>query len=101
MGKDKREMKVDLTLVKRLVAELETALASADNIRANKTEENILDYVVEMSKCTGLAAGIMQEATLLMGDIQKVTNHHTLPKEDILSSLLGAIKGGGSLPGAN
>jgi hypothetical protein len=108
MAKDKTAPKVNLTLLKRLVSELETTLESAEEIAANKTEDNVQNYIVEMSKCTGLAAGIMQEATMLVGDIQQMVKINTMPggggaKEDLSSLLAGLLKGGsgGGLPGAN
>lgn len=105
MPKEKKGAKVDLTLLKKMVGELESSLATADGIVDNKTEENVYDYVIEMSKCTGLAAGIMQEATMLMGDIQSAIRLNTSPagkEEHPLASILGALKGGnGGLPGSN
>jgi hypothetical protein len=104
MPKDKKTPKVDLTLLKRLVTELDSALENAEQIAANKNEENVQDYVVEMAKATGIAAGVLQEATMLIGDINQLVRINTMSagKEDPLGSLLSVLKGGpGNLPGAN
>ena len=52
-----------------------------------------------MNKATGLAAGIMMEAGLLMGDIQHLISGVTTPsgtKSDFLEKLLGGLKGPGN-----
>jgi len=100
-----KDAKIDLTLLKKLVGELEATLATADGIKAEKTEENVSDYVVEMSKCAGLAAGVAEEATLLIADVRQAIRYNTspAPKDDTLSSILGVLKGSGGsgLPGSN
>jgi len=76
----------------------------AEQIAANKSDENVQDYIVEMSKATGIAAGVLQEATMLIGDINQMVRINTMSagKEDPLGSLLSVLKGGtGNLPGAN
>ncbi len=69
------ELKVNLTLLKRYVAELEASINKAETVMANKEDPN--DYVVEMSKSAGLASGIVQEATLLVGDIKTAIKLNT------------------------
>jgi len=104
MSKNKKDVTVNLTLLKKLVGELETVLAGAEAIKANPTDDNIYEYVIEMSKCTGLAAGLIQEATLIIGDISYVTKANTsgtLSKDESLASLLGTLKGGSGMPGSN
>lgn len=95
-----KEAKIDLDILKRLVGELESTLATADGIKADKGD--LKDYIVEMSKCTGLAAGIMAEASALVGDMQQAVWASQAPKskDDALSKLLAGLKGGG-LPGTN
>lgn len=61
--------KVDLTLLKKMIAELETSLNLAEKIKADTTIDKN-ESVIEFSKAAGLAAGIMTEAGLLVGDIQ-------------------------------
>lgn len=98
MGKNSK--KVDLTLLKRLVGELESTLATAEGIKNDSQDVN--EYVVEMQKAAGLAAGVMTEATLLVGDIAVAVRSGSSPEKDPLATILGAIKGGGGgLPGTN
>jgi len=92
MTKDKD--KVDLTLVKKLVSELEASLTAADVIL--DTDKNA--YFVEMSKSAGLAAGLMQEASLLIMDIYAVANTNQpnpAQKNEFLNNPLFGIKGSG------
>ncbi len=103
MTKNREDVKVSLDLLKKLVNTLETTLAGADAIMEQKTADNVSDYVVEMAKCTGLAAGVAQEASLLVGDMRQAIKLNTSPTskdDDILASLLGGLKGPG-LPNTN
>jgi len=105
MSKNRDDVKVSLVLLKKLVDSLESTLDGANAIAETKTDDNVSDYVVEMSKGTGIAAGIVAEASLLVADIRQAIKLNTSPsgqKDDGLSSLLEALKGPGSgLPGAN
>ncbi len=88
--------KVDLTLLKKLVGELEISLQAAEE---EKVDQDHNEYVVEMSKAAGLAAGVMQESSLLIMDIHgliygSTTNAST--KNDLLDKILGPLKGGGT-----
>ena len=89
--------KVDLTLVKRLVSELEAQMALADKVELS-TEKT--DWVVEMNKAAGLAAGLMTEAGLLVGDIQHIIGGMGMPTggkgADYLDKILGGLKGPGT-----
>lgn len=103
MSKPLKANKVDLTLLKRLVSELESSLSSADEVKELKTDKtaaSINDSVVELSKAMGLTSGIMQEATLLMMDIQSVIRSQTaapvMSKNDLLDKILGPLKGNGT-----
>jgi hypothetical protein len=93
--------KIDLELLKKLVGELEVSLQTADGIKS-ATEVNNTDYVVEMSKAAGLAAGVMQEASLLILDIHGLvySNQGTASKgstDALLDKILGPFgKGGGN-----
>ncbi len=87
--------KIDLATLKRLVAELESTLAVAEGIKTDVNADKI-EYVVEMNKATGLAAGVMTEAALLMGDCQQLIQGAGSPsKADFLEKLLGGLKGPG------
>ena len=100
-----KSAKVDLKLLKRLVGELEASLATAEGIKQDTeaAEGDLEEYIVEMSKCAGLAAGVMAESTCLVGDIQAAIGHAQSPPKgsDPLSKLLAGLKGGGGLPGTN
>lgn len=65
------KLKVDLTLMKKLISELEVMLASSQAIRnmPNADKSVVVEFIVEMSKAAGIAAGISQEGAALMGDI--------------------------------
>jgi hypothetical protein len=92
-----KNAKVDLELVKKLVAELENSLTLAENIPTT-TKEGMRNYIVEMQKSAGLAAGVMSEAALLVLDIKTLTTsiQGASPKSTAaLDKFLGALKGGG------
>jgi hypothetical protein len=93
--------KIDLTVLKRMVEELEASLGRADEIRAKPTAENRVDWIVELNKATGLAAGVLTEAGLLMGDIQHLVagvagGGADSAKQDFIKQLLGGLKGPGT-----
>jgi hypothetical protein len=89
--------KVDLDTIKRLMAELEATLSTAENITTDVKADKV-EYIVEMNKATGLAAGVMVEAGLIMGDIQQLIAGTSNPgtKSDFLEKLLGGLKGPGN-----
>ena len=89
--------KVDLTTLKRLVAELEATMSAAEGIQTDVAADKV-EFVVEANKATGLAAGIMMEAGLLMGDIQSLIQGVGAPasKADFLEKLIGSLKGPGN-----
>jgi hypothetical protein len=89
-------MKVDLTLLKRLVAELESALATVDTIKNSLSKVDNVELNVEGSKAAGLAAGIMQESSLLVMDIYTLIGGSApKSKNDFIDKLMGGIKGPG------
>ena len=94
-----KEKSVDLTLLRRLVGELEAAVKSAEEFKTSIKEDKAT-YIVEMSKAAGICAALMQESGLLIGDLQSLTmsaqNATALPKSLDLDSLLGPLKGSGS-----
>ncbi|MCZ2224404.1 MAG: hypothetical protein LC122_12345 [Chitinophagales bacterium] len=57
---------IDLTLLKKLVAELESQLSLADSCKDN-------DKVIQYSKALGLCVGINSESSLLMQDIMHLS----------------------------
>ena len=89
------KLKVDLTLLKQLVSELETTMAAADLMPAD-TATATNDYVIEVSKAIGLASGVVLEASMLVSDIQVIIKKASSPspsKEDGLKGLLDMLKG--------
>lgn len=90
--------KIDLTLLKKFVGELEASLTTADGIKT--AEGDITEYIVELSKAAGLCAGIMQEAGMLVADVQQhvmaVQSPAPAAKGDIFEKLLGSLKGPGN-----
>ena len=97
MVKNKVEPKVDLSLVKRLMTELEAAIATAEKMpHEDKMTKN--EWIIELSKAQGLALSVMTEASLLVGDIQHLIGGApalgSLPKLDLLDKL--GLKGSGS-----
>lgn len=87
---------VDLTLLKRLVAELESSLNAVESIRATPSA-NKVEMNVEASKAVGLASGIMQESGLLIMDIHAMLGASASSKGgDMLDKLLGSLKGPGN-----
>lgn len=94
--------KIDLTVLKQLVGELENSLTTADSIKADSASK-LSDFIVEMSKAAGLAMGIMQESSALVMDVQASIqmSQGPAPKEDGLKSLMNLLKGGGNGPGTN
>lgn len=90
--------KVDLSVLKRLVSELEAELATADGIKTDVNADKI-ERIVSLNKATGLAAGILTEAGLLMGDIQQLVAGGPPPggdKQDFIDKILGGFKGPGN-----
>jgi hypothetical protein len=89
---------VDLAIIKRLLAELESTLATADAITTDVNTDKV-EYIVEMNKATGLAAGVMTEAALLMSDLQHLIQGVGSPntsKSDFLDKILSGLKGPGN-----
>lgn len=97
--------KVDLTLLKRLVSELEISLTGVDAINAGTAsatprsiQEDAVELTVEASKAAGIAAGIMAEAGELIMDIQTMVQASQMPKSksDMLDKIVRSLKGPGT-----
>jgi hypothetical protein len=87
---------VDLTLLKRLVAELESSLNTVEGIRTAAKPDTV-ELNVEGSKAVGLTSGIMQEAGLLIVDIHNLLDGQVpKPPSDMLEKLMGSLKGPGN-----
>ena len=72
------ELKVNLILLKKLVSELETTLDESYIMRDDLDRdamEAYNDFVVEARKASGVASGVIAEATLLLTDINKLIQY--------------------------
>lgn len=93
----KRELpKIDFSLIKKLVGDLEIALQAAEAINQ---ETALNDWISEMSKASGLAASASQEGGLLVHDIYTLIRASQglaskKQSENMLEQLLGSLKGG-------
>ena len=84
--------KVDISLLKRLVAELESSLAIVEVMQTD-INADYNEFVVEAAKASGLAAGIMQEATIVLVKIHDVIDGQTAEvSQDFLTKILGPLK---------
>jgi hypothetical protein len=63
------KQKVNLTLLKKLVGELEKSLAAADALADSVGETTTVEYITEMARASGLAGIITQEDSMLIKDI--------------------------------
>lgn len=82
--------RIDLTLIKRLVQELEASLAEAELLKADQVE-----YTVALGKALGLASSISQEGIYLAGDVARLTKDSqksAFKSADSLWDLFGAPK---------
>jgi len=99
--------KINLKLLKKLVSQLESTLDRADKIK--EAEGDVVEYVVDLSMATGLAAGIMSEAGMLIGDIQSQILSLQSPaaikavagQSDLLDKLFSPNKGGNDRGGGS
>lgn len=86
--------KVDLTLLKRLIGEMEGHLNVAENILTDANPD-VNELVVEADKAIGLAGGVMQEAMEVMVQIQELANTARASgnRTDLLDRILAPFKG--------
>lgn len=85
--------KVDLTLLHKLVKELE------DTLEVSYKEDKPVELIIELSKAVGLASSIFQESGLLIADIQSqilVVQNPSPTKSDFLDKLMSTVKGAGT-----
>ncbi len=90
--------KIDLTILKRMVSELESSIQKAEAITGTTSADKV-ETIVELNKATGLAAGVLTEAGLLMADIQHLVAGGATSessKQDFIKQLLGGLKGPGN-----
>lgn len=77
---------IDLSILKKLVTALEEQIAVSE-----KSKSGSADYITELSKASGIALGIVQEATLLAGDLQTLSRKASAPAPDFLDKILGKL----------
>jgi hypothetical protein len=101
------KIRVDLSLLKNLVSELETILDACQTIKDTPVpdKETAIEFITEMSKASGLSAGISQEASALMMDCMNEVKGAQSPSKQSLDKLLGLDKidggyGGGGYGGS-
>lgn len=86
---------VDLTLLKRLVVELESQMTAVEALKTNKSDR--IELNVEASKAIGLASGVMQEAAMLVMDIQVLAGGQpTKGKGELFDKILQGLGPKGS-----
>ena len=102
-----KEIKADLSLLNKLVSELSIQLDIAYKARnsiskPDPADESFQTFIVELSKSMGLLSGIANEASLLVGDLQKIAQYAaTSPDTDdstnLLKSILSSAKAKGGM----
>lgn len=93
----KRVPKIELTLLKKLMGELEIALTATQELPYEQDEETH-KFVMEMAKTSGLCAAVAQEASALVKDMYQVSRYAQQPAvsfegNDLLAELFGAVPG--------
>jgi len=63
--------KVNLDLMKMLLSELEKELDASEVIRSDE-KGSANEYVLKVSRASGIASGMMQEASLIVMDLAKL-----------------------------
>jgi hypothetical protein len=106
MTNPQQKLKVDLSLLKSLVAELEASVAKADGMGDNTPTDQ---YIAEMARASGLVMALSNESGLLVKDIYAVIRFASVPVgvqptntelEELEKVLGGALSGlvGGIVP---
>jgi len=96
-----KKIKVDTSLLKKLVAELDVYLESAQQAKDSISRENpdtVNAFIVELQKAAGLSSGVAQEAAALIADITgEVRSQFVSTKGyDALAEIMGGYGGSGS-----
>lgn len=84
------ELKVDLSLLNKIIKELNDQLALAEKVKESDPTNNHA-YVAELAKCMGLVSTVAVEATALSHDYMKLIKINSVPA----GALTGALGGGG------
>jgi hypothetical protein len=83
--------KINLSLLKEFVENMEASISVAEDLQDSQTEQGKNVSIIELSKAAGLAAGIMQEASLLILDIQTVVKFLQMPPPPQADNILNQI----------
>ena len=96
---------IDLTLLKKLLGELETQLSDAEQIPTlTGTDEH--NYFAALAKASGLCSGVIQEATGLIADCYRAMQlangaKASSSEESVMSLVSKALGKSGGSGGAN
>jgi hypothetical protein len=96
----KKPGKVNLDLIKKLVSELEKSVETADSISTEDNANDVVEYIAELARASGLAGVVMQEAHMLVKDLYtlvRLVQGPTAPSESEVMAEIEKIFGG---PGA-
>lgn len=76
-----RYLKIDLSLLKKLVSEVESELTVAEaHVESNPDSTEVpVDFVVSLSKLSGLLTSTAQESTMLVADVQRLIRVNSAP----------------------
>lgn len=98
---------IDLSLIKKLVVELETTMTEADRLKAiveqSLNADSKIECIIQLNKALGLAAGIMTESSMLMGDLQHQMHGGPVDsnKVDFMEKILKGLGPAGGTGNAN
>lgn len=92
----KKLPKLDLTLLKKLVAELETSANHAQELPTGDTDQ-VHAFIIELAKTSGLAANVAQEASALVKDTMRLSALAQQPAMPAGGDLFAELFGGDSL----
>jgi len=89
--------KINLSLLKKLVSELEKSVELLEGIPIDK-EEGLVNYITEVARASGLAGIVVQEAKMLVKDMYtliQLASGPTPPSEsDVIAELDKMFRGG-------
>lgn len=84
--------KINLSLLKDYVVALESSVSFVKDPKSSLTEQEKNALIIELSRAAGIAAGIMQEASLLILDIQSIGRLLQIPSsEQVADKFLGKV----------
>lgn len=75
-------MKLDLKLLKSYLAEIEKGVELAEGKFNENSREVQTEFLIELSKTAGVLISLIQEANLLVGDINRSIKYNSSPQPD-------------------